>query len=56
MGWTADTFFQSLFLDYPKTYLKQKLLAQLAVEASVLLGHLLNLMITSVIVSSGVKT
>ena len=56
MGWTADTFFHSLFFGLPKNIGEaENFFSSISSGSSVLLGHLLSLLITALIVSSGIK-
>ena len=56
MGWTADTFFHSLFFGLPQNLTEaENFFSSISSGSSVLLGHLLSLIVTAVIVASGVK-
>ncbi len=56
MGWTADTFFHSLFFGLPKDLSEaENFFGSISSGSSVLLGHLLSLVLTAVVVSSGIK-
>jgi len=56
MGWTADTFFHSLFFGLPKNLSEaENFFGSISSGSSVLLGHLLSLILTATIVSSGIK-
>ena len=56
MGWTADTLFHSLFFGLPKNLTEaETFFGSISSGSSVLLGHLLSLVLTAIIVSSGIK-
>jgi NSS family neurotransmitter:Na+ symporter len=56
MGWTADTLFHSLFFGLPKNLGEaENFFGSISSGSSVLLGHLLSLVLTAFIVSSGIK-
>ena len=56
MGWTADTLFNSLFFGLPKNISEaETFFGSISSGSSVLLGHLLSLVLTALIVSSGIK-
>ena len=56
MGWTADTFFHSLFFGLPDNLEEaENFFGSISSGSSVLLGHLLSLVLTASIVSSGIK-
>ncbi len=56
MGWTADTLFHSLFFGLPKNLSDaEAFFGSISSGSSVLLGHLLSLVLTAIIVSSGIK-
>ena len=56
MGWAADTFFHSLLFGLPKDLNEaEKFFGSVSSGSSVLLGHSLSLVLTALIVSSGVK-
>ena len=56
MGWTADTLFNSLFIGLPKNLSEaETFFGSISSGSSVLLGHLLSLVLTALIVSSGIK-
>ena len=56
MGWTADTLFHSLFFGLPKNLTEaENFFGSISSGTSVLLGHLLSLVLTALIVSSGIK-
>ena len=56
MGWTADTFFHSFFFGLPKDISEaENFFGSISSGSSVLLGHLLSLLLTAMIVSSGIK-
>jgi SNF family Na+-dependent transporter len=56
MGWTADTLFHSLFFGLPKNLSEaENFFGSISSGSSVLLGHLLSLVLTAIIVSSGIK-
>ena len=56
MGWAADTFFHSLLFGLPKDLSEaEKFFGSVSSGSSVLLGHSLSLVLTALIVSSGVK-
>ena len=56
MGWTADTLFHSLFFGLPKNIGEaENFFGSISSGSSVLLGHLLSLVLTALIVSSGIK-
>ena len=56
MGWTADTLFHSIFFGLPKNMSDaENFFGSISSGSSVLLGHLLSLLLTAIIVSSGVK-
>ena len=56
MGWAADTFFHSLFFGLPKDLNEgNNFFGSVSSGSSVLLGHSLSLILTALIVSSGIK-
>ena len=56
MGWAADTFFHSLFFGLPKDLNEgNNFFGSVSSGSSVLLGHSLSLVLTAIIVSSGIK-
>ena len=56
MGWTADTLFHSLFFGLPENLVEaENFFNSISSGSSVLLGHLLSLLLTALIVSSGIK-
>ena len=56
MGWAADTFFHSLFFGLPKDLDEaNKFFSSVSSGSSVLLGHSLSLLLTAIVVSSGIK-
>ena len=56
MGWTIDTFFHVLLFGLPKNGVEAgELFGSISKGSSVILGHLLSLVITAVVVSSGIK-
>ena len=56
MGWTADTLFHSLFFGLPNNLGEaENFFGSISSGSSVLLGHLLSLLLTAFIVSSGIK-
>ncbi len=56
MGWTADTFFHSFFFGLPNDINEaETFFGSISSGSSVLLGHLLSILLTAIIVSSGIK-
>ena len=56
MSWTADTFFHIFFFGLPKDISEaENVFKSISGGSSVLLGHLLSLVLTAMIVSSGIK-
>ena len=56
MGWTADTLFHSIFFGLPKDLKEaETFFGSISSGSSVLLGHLLSLVLTASIVSSGIR-
>ena len=56
MGWTADSLFHSLFFGLPQNLKEaENFFGSISSGSSVLLGHTLSLVLTAVIVSSGIK-
>ena len=56
MGWTADTLFHSIFYGLPKNLGEaESFFGSISSGSSVLLGHLLSLVLTASIVTSGIK-
>ena len=56
MGWTADSLFHSLFFGLPQNLQEaESFFGSISSGSSVLLGHTLSLVLTAVIVSSGIK-
>ena len=56
MGWTADTFFHIFFFGLPNDISEaENVFKSISGGSSVLLGHLLSLVLTAMIVSSGIK-
>ena len=56
MGWTADTFFHTLFFGLPKDGIEaSELFGSISKGSSVILGHLLSLVLTALVVLSGIK-
>jgi len=56
MGWAADTFFHSLFFGLPKNIDEaNKFFSSVSSGSSVLLGHSLSLLLTAIVVTSGIK-
>ena len=56
MGWAADTFFHSLFFGLPKDIDEaNNFFSSVSTGSSVLLGHSLSLLLTAIVVSSGIK-
>ena len=56
MGWTADTLFHSLFIGLPSNLTEaETFFGSISSGKSVLIGHLLSLLLSALIVSSGIK-
>ncbi len=56
MGWTADTFFHSLFFGLPENIQEAKsFISSVSTGSSVFLGQLLSLLLTGIVVAGGIK-